>query len=278
MHLLGKRLKSLTKVKWLADFRDPWTNIWYNKKFFFTKSTLNKHKKLEKNVLNEADHIIVTSNRLNIEYSKLTNKPISTITNGFDHFNYDDFNLDTKFSISHIGTMLSDRNPYLLWKVLSRLINEVNDLKHYLQLNLVGNVSVEVKQLIKKHSLDPYVQYIGHISYDQTSKYLKNSQILLLIQTNKVESNYIIPAKLFEYLNSSRPIISISNNDDVESIINDTNVGFNFKYDQEIELYNCILNYFEKFKADGIRIFPNNTNKYNRIELTRSISNIIKNL
>ncbi|RZP00794.1 MAG: glycosyl transferase family 1 [Flavobacteriales bacterium] len=278
MHLLGKRLKSLTKVKWLADFRDPWTNIWYNKKFFFTKSTLNKHKKLEKNILNEADHIIVTSNRLNIEYSKLTNKPISTITNGFDHFNYDDFNLDTKFSISHIGTMLSDRNPYILWKVLSRLINEVNDLKHHLQLNLVGNVSVEVKQSIKKHSLEPYVQYIGHISYDQTSKYLKNSQILLLIQTNKVESNYIIPAKLFEYLNSSRPIISISNNDDVESIINDTNVGFNFKYDQEIELYNCILNYFEKFKADGISILPNNTNKYNRIELTRSISNIIKNL
>ena len=220
----------------------------------------------------------MTSNRLNIEYSKLTNKPISTITNGFDHFNYDDFNLDTKFSISHIGTMLSDRNPYILWKVLSRLINEVNDLKHYLQLSLVGNVSVEVKQSIKKYSLEPYVQYIGHISYDQTSKYLKNSQILLLIQTNKVESNYIIPAKLFEYLNSSRPIISISNNDDVESIINDTNVGFNFKYDQEIELYNCILNYFEKFKADGITILPNNTNKYNRIELTRSISNIIKNL
>ena len=278
MHLLGKKLKLLTKVKWLADFRDPWTKIWYNKKFYFTKSTLNKHKKLEKSVLNEADHIIVTSNRLNVEYSKLTNKPVSTITNGFDHINDDDFKLDKKFTISHIGSMLSDRNPELLWKVLNKLVREVNGLNKFLKLNLVGNVSTEVKESIKKYSLESYVDYIGHITYDQTSTYLKNSQLLLLIQTNQVESNYIIPAKLFEYLNSNRPIISISNNDDVYNIINETNVGFNFQYDQEVKLYNCILNYFNEFKNDGISILPKNTNNYSRFELTRSVSNIIKNL
>ena len=219
MHLLGKKLKSLTNVKWLADFRDPWTNIWYNKKFFFTKSTLNKHKNLEKSILTEADHIIVTSNRLNQDYSKLTNSPISTITNGFDYINNDDSILDDKFSISHIGSMLSDRNPEILWKVLNSLLKKEKILKNYLKLNLVGNVSFEVKESIKKYSLEPYVEYIGHVAYDQTSKYLKNSQVLLLIQTNKLESNYIIPAKLFEYLNSMRPIISISNNDDVDNII-----------------------------------------------------------
>jgi hypothetical protein len=174
--------------------------------------------------------------------------------------------------------MLSDRNPEILWKVLNNLIKEEKILKNYLKLNLVGNVSFVVKESIKKYSLEPYVEYIGHVAYDQTSKYLKNSQILLLIQTNKLESNYIIPAKLFEYLNSNRPIISISNNDDVDNIIKDTNVGSNFKYDQELELYDCILNYFEKFLNDGISILPKNINKYNRIELTKSISNIIKNL
>jgi hypothetical protein len=158
------------------------------------------------------------------------------------------------------------------------LIKEEKILKNYLKLNLVGNVSFEVKESIKKYSLEPYVEYIGHVAYDQTSKYLKNSQLLLLIQTNKLESNYIIPAKLFEYLNSNRPIISISNNDDVNNIIKDTNVGSNFTYDQELELYDCILNYFEKFLNDGISILPKNINKYNRIELTKSISNIIKNL
>ena len=278
MHLLGQKIKNSTNIKWIADFRDPWTNIWYNKKFYFTKSTLNKHKELEKSVLNEADHIIVTSNRLNVEYSKLTNKPISTITNGFDHINDDDFKLDKKFSISHIGSMFSDRNPDILWKVLNKLVREVNGLNEFLKLNLVGNVSIEVKESIRKYSLESYVEYIGHITYDQTSTYLKNSQLLLLIQTNQVESNYIIPAKLFEYLNSNRPIISISNNDDVYNIINETNVGFNFQYDHEVELYNCILNYFNKFKNGGISILPRNTNNYSRFELTRSVSNIIKNL
>ena len=174
--------------------------------------------------------------------------------------------------------MLSDRNPELLWKVLNKLVREVNGLNKFLKLNLVGNVSIEVKESIKKYYLESYVDYIGHINYNQTSTYLKNSQLLLLIQTNQVESNYIIPAKLFEYLNSNRPIISISNNDDVYNIINETNVGFNFQYDQEVELYNCILNYFNKFKNGGISILPKNTNNYSRFELTRSVSNIIKNL
>ena len=101
--------------------------------------------------------------------------------------------------------MLSDRNPEILWKVLNNLIKEEKILKNYLKLNLVGNVSFEVKESIKKYSLESYVEYVGHIPYDQTSKYLKNSQILLLIQTNKLESaildEQILPDLVFCFNN-----------------------------------------------------------------------------
>ena len=278
MHLLAQKIKNSTNVKWIADFRDPWTNIWYHKKFYFSKSTLAKHKLLELEVLNDADHIIVTSNTLNDEYSKLTKTSVSTITNGFDYSNVNKEVLDEKFTISHIGSILSDRNPKMLWKVLSKALKEVEGFKDLFKLNLIGNVSDEVRRSVKEFSLEKYVKYIGHIPYASTSKYLKKSQILLLIQTNRNESNSIIPAKLFEYLNSNRPIISISNNKDVKNIITETEVGYCFNYNEEVELFNCLSSSYSKFIDNTLKISPNNINKYSRFELTRSISDIISKL
>ena len=278
MHLLGQKIKNSTNVKWIADFRDPWTNIWYHKKFYFSKSTLAKHNLLELGVLNDADHVIVTSNTLNDEYSKLTKTSISTITNGFDYSNDNEALLDKKFTISHIGSILSDRNPEMLWRVLSKVVKEVKGFKDSFSLNLIGNVSDEVRHSVKEFSLENYVKYIGHIPYSDTNKYLKKSQILLLIQTNHNESNSIIPAKLYEYLNSNRPIISISNNKDVKSIIEETGVGYNFNYNEEVELFNCISSSYSKFMDNTLKISPNNINKYSRFELTRSISDIISKL
>ena len=116
----------------------------------------------------------------------------------------------------------------MLWRVLSKAIKEIEGFKDLFILNLIGNVSDEVILSVKEFSLDIYVKLIGHIAYSDTKKYLKKSLILLLIQTNNNESNSIIPAKLFEYLNSNRPIISISNNIDVKKIITETKVGCSF--------------------------------------------------
>jgi hypothetical protein len=166
----------------------------------------------------------------------------------------------------------------MLWRVLSKVLKEVKGLKDSFILNLIGNVSDEVRHSVKEFSLENYVKYIGHIPYSDTNKYLKKSQILLLIQTNHNESNSIIPAKLYEYLNSNRPIISISNNKDVKSIIEETGVGYNFNYNEEVELFNCISSSYSKFMDNTLKISPNNINKYSRFELTRSISDIISKL
>ena len=278
MHLLGQKIKKSTNIKWIADFRDPWTNIWYHKKFYFSKSTLAKHKLLELGVLNDADHIVVTSDTLKDEYSKLTKTHISTITNGFDYSNDNLAVLDKKFTISHIGSILSDRNPEMLWRVLSKAIKEIEGFKDLFILNLIGNVSDEVILSVKEFSLDIYVKLIGHIPYSDTKKYLKKSQILLLIQTNNNESNSIIPAKLFEYLNSNRPIISISNNIDVKKIITETKVGCSFNYNEEDDLFNYISSSYGKFLNNTLKVSPYNINKYSRFELTRSISDVIAKL
>src|SRR5690606_41178287 len=61
LHLIGLELKKRTGLPWLADFRDPWTTIHYHNSLRLTKKSQEKHLKLESEVLNKADGIIVTS-------------------------------------------------------------------------------------------------------------------------------------------------------------------------------------------------------------------------
>ncbi|NNC49546.1 MAG: glycosyltransferase, partial [Flaviramulus sp.] len=107
LHLIGLKLKEQLGVKWLADFRDPWTTIGYHKQLKLTKASLEKHKDLEKQVLNTADQVLATSFTTKTEFQQITNKPIEVITNGYDAETPVDFKLDSKFSLAHIGSLLS---------------------------------------------------------------------------------------------------------------------------------------------------------------------------
>ena len=75
-------------------------------------------------MLNAANTIVVTSNNTKQNFLSLTNKPIEVITNGYDYESVGRVELDTKFSIAHIGSLLSDRNPEVLWRVLEELKTE----------------------------------------------------------------------------------------------------------------------------------------------------------
>ena len=84
VHLIGLQLKQKHSLKWMADFRDPWTQIGYHKKLKLTSFAQKKHKKLEAAVLQTADELLVTSLKTKIIFSELTATPISVLTNGYD--------------------------------------------------------------------------------------------------------------------------------------------------------------------------------------------------
>jgi len=165
MHILGNKLKDNVNVKWIADFRDPWTDIWYHKRLKLLNFNKKKHLNLEKKVLNDANHIIVTSDSLKNKYSKLTNVKISTITNGYDFKNDNSLILDKNFTISHIGSLLSDRNPLILWRILKNIIKENSQFRNDFNLQLVGNVSNDVLNSIYKYIPKNNISIINHTTH-----------------------------------------------------------------------------------------------------------------
>ncbi|WP_194768762.1 glycosyltransferase family 4 protein [Tamlana sp. I1] len=276
VHLIGLKLKESLGVKWLADFRDPWTTIGYHKQLRLTRASEVKHKQLEKKVLNEADQLIVTSFTTKKEFENISDKPIEVITNGYDDEVFQDFQMDSKFTLSHIGSLLSKRNPEILWRALSELINENKDFSKDFQLNFIGSVSENILESLGKFNLSDYVNDVGYVSHNESIVFQKKSQILLLIEIDSEETKSIIPGKLFEYMVSNRPIIAIGPNQwDVEKIMRETNTGTCFNYNDFDSLKKTILEHYVAFQNDTLQTHPIGLQKFHRKALTQSLSKLL---
>jgi len=276
LHLIGLALKNAIGVKWIADFRDPWTTIGYHKELKLTSISKKKHRNLESRVLNNADEIIVTSKNTKAEFSSKTKQPITVITNGYDTHNVIIDMKDEKFTFSHIGSLLSERNPQVLWEVLSEIISESEGLAENFQLNLIGVVSEEVIQSMRHHQLDKYMNIMGYVEHKEALAYQMKSQVLLLIEIDSEDTKSIIPGKVFEYLISETPILAIGPSDsDVEKIIISTNTGFYFTYNDKDNLKTKILSLFADYKSQNIEVNAVGLEQYSRKSLTEKLSKII---
>ena len=276
IHLIGLQLKKLLNIQWIADFRDPWTTIGYHSKLKLRKSSKAKHKILEGEVLNSADKIIVTSFTTKDEFYYITEKPIKVITNGYDINNIGKVELDTKFTISHIGSLLTGRNPQILWQVIAELVNENSDFSNDFKLQFAGVISKDVLKDINNYKLNNYIDLLGYISHEETLKLQRSSQVLLLIEIDSDETKCIIPGKLFEYMAAERPILAIGPEGwDVAKIISETNTGNCYTYDEKRELRNKIIELYDDYKSNNLKAQPIGLKKYSRKALTEELSKFI---
>ena len=277
LHVIGLQLKEELDINWIADFRDPWTTIGYHKDLKLTESSKAKHINLEQNVLNTADEIVVTSNHTKNEFQTKTKQPISVITNGYDTHSVRVEGKDELFTLSHIGSLLSERNPEVLWETLSELIEENENFSKAFKLQLIGVVSDDVIESIHKNGLKNHVNVVGYVSHDEALKFQMQSQLLLLIEINSEETKAIIPGKVFEYLISETPILAIGPKDaDVEQIIKSTNTGTYFNYNQKTELKAQLLSYFKAFENNALIVNAIGLQPYSRKALTEKLSVLIK--
>ena len=276
LHLIGLELKKKCNINWLADFRDPWTTIGYHKALKLSSFAAHKHKKLEHQVLNSADVIIVTSESTKTEFQSITSKPIQVITNGYDIENIGKQKLDSKFSLAHIGSLLSERNPKFLWQCLSELIHENSVFEANFELKLIGAISPDVIDSIHDFGLSKYINNLGYVSHREALEQQRKSQVLLLIEINSEETKSIIPGKLFEYMVSERPIIGIGpEGADFSKIILETNTGIFVNYDEKEKLKSTIEKYFKEFLEGNLSSNAVGLQNYSRENLTKQLVGIL---
>ncbi|NVN18103.1 glycosyltransferase [Muricauda sp. HICW] len=275
LHLIGLGLKKKYNIQWIADFRDPWTSIGYHKKLRLTESSQAKHKALEKGVLVKADKIVVTSHTTKAEFEAITPKPIKVITNGFDN-DLRPVQLDANFTISHIGSLLTGRNPLGLWQALQELISENENFKHSLRIQLAGVVGEEVLQSVKDFGLTSYLEQLGYLSHDKVLETQQKSQLLLLLEIDSEETQGIIPGKLFEYLNAKRPILAIGPKGwEAGAMVERHQAGTMSLHSDIVTLKNVLLNAFHQYEKGTLVCNSEGVEQYHRKALTESLANFI---
>ena len=276
VHLIGLGLKEKYNLQWITDFRDPWTSIGYHKKLRLTNASQRKHRNLERLVLTSADKIVVTSNTTKKEFEEITDMPITVITNGYDG-DHAHIALDAEFTISHLGSLLTGRNPISLWKALKELVQENEAFRNALKIQLAGVVGEEVIKSLKAFGLEPYVDQLGYLSHEKVVELQQRSQVLLLLEIDSEETKGIIPGKLCEYLNARRPILAIGPEGwEAGTIVEDTNTGTVLSHADVGPLKTVLLDWFGSYQNGTLECHSTNVEKYHRKQLTENLAKFIQ--
>lgn len=281
LHLIGLKLKQNNpSLKWIADFRDPWTEISYHSELKLTKSSQKKHEKLEREVLKQADCIVATSFTDAENYKKIGAGRVEIVTNGFEEtaFNNSFKIQNSNFKITYSGGLEFARNPLIVWQALKELAQEYNDFASDFKLEFVGNLSREVENSIQENNLSDSLIKAGYVTHKESINYIINSNLLLLTNFPDEKSKGIIPGKLFEYMATANPILAIGpSGGDVERILEETESGKYFTHLQKDAVKAYILDEYKKWKTNVAKHTSSKIYQYSRKNLTEKLSKIILN-
>ncbi len=283
LHLIGLGLKKkFPQLKWLADFRDPWTEISYYKHLKLTKLADKKHRKLEEQVFKNADITLATS-YTDAENFRKKGANAFCITNGFDlevgsqKSEVGSKNSSTKFTLSYIGVLEQLRNPEILWGLLNDLVQENEDFASNFQLKFVGRLDDKILEKIENSSLKKHLINLGYQTHDVALEHMKDSTLLLITNFPQESSKGIIPGKIFEYLATGKTILSFGPKEaDVERILEDTKVGKHFGYEEKENLKNFILESYQKWKAGNLIPNSENITQFSRRNLTKKLADTLE--
>ncbi|GEO04638.1 glycosyl transferase family 1 [Adhaeribacter aerolatus] len=280
--LIGLELQQKFKIKWIADLRDPWTDIYYYKDLQHTTVAKKIDQNYERAVIQKADALLVTSTdtkRLFLAKApEVESAKISVIPNGYDE---EDFTLPSApppdaFVITYTGTLTEIYNIEAFLKALAKITTVHPDIPF--QLRFVGKVSAEVKAQIEDAGLQHLTHLIPFVPHSESVKYLLSSTILLM-GIPDVENNYcILPGKLFEYLAANKPIVCIGPiHSDADHIIDECGAGRVFHYAAFDLIYDHLDQLSHAWKINHNLDLPFvNYQRYSRFNLTGELAKIIR--
>ncbi|MCH4895234.1 glycosyltransferase [Marinilabiliaceae bacterium JC040] len=270
--LIGLELKKkYNNIHWIADLRDPWTDIYYYNNFYPTKLAKYIDTQFEKQVLIKSDIVISVSEYIKKQFilksSKINKEKVIVIPNGYDE---DDFHFENKkknecFTISYTGTLASNYD-------ISTFIKVLKGINFKYKLQFVGKIDEKIKKILIKE-LGDNVSFKNFVPHSESINYLINSDLLLLVIPVQKDNEGILTGKLFEYIGSNIPIICLGpTHGDAAKIIKDAKAGETFEYNnfKDISEYINILEQKEHTEE--------NTNRklYSRKNLSLDLSKYIQ--
>ena len=308
MHLIAKRLSKATGTPWLADFRDPWTEIFYFKHLGLSKWAFNRHRSLEQGVLDSADSVVVVSSKMQRDFEKRTKTPVEIITNGFDP---EDFTATPdcsangpacreavsacgetaaanfrsgKFTLVHTGLLVDNGNPNLLWEVLGEKAASDPKFRERLEIRTMGQTDGTIISDISANGLDSNFVNMGYVAHGTAVEWQQKASLLLLPLRKEPEAAAILTGKFFEYLAAGPRILAFGPTDgDLARALEETESGTICDWHQKQAIRDAIdaawANHLAQLQGPAAPKAANAAAlKYSRKELTGKLSGLLNDI
>lgn len=275
LHLIGMQVAKAFQLPWVADFRDPWVSMDYLQAVQLTGFAERKHERLEKQVITEADKVLVVGRTMSREFEEKHGVQPVVIHNGYTEKKEEqtEATLDSTFSIVHVGSINPNRNCDDLWATLAELIESTPGFAQDLEIKLIGNVAPDVIRSIKQYKLEPYLTKIDYIKYAATIPHLRAAQVLLLPINRVPNAEFVITGKIFEYLNARRPILLLGPRlGDAADIVENCKAGTCCEFDDLEAIQEAVQTYYTRFQNGVNQIDSVNVESYSSYELTRKLA------
>ncbi len=263
MHLIGLALKKKDpSLRWIADFRDPWSEWDLLDTLSLTQWARRRHRKLEKKVLTTADEVITIAPFHVSRLEALSNRKVQLITNGFDE---DDFagivhKKTSQFTIRHIGVVDELRDPRPVMQAVKALCLENPEFANNVLIEFIGNVNSAFKnEVAQDEQLNKVTRFVDQMPHSELLKLYGETDLQLLVLAHTAIAPGNLPGKFFEYLASGNPILAIGPKEgDAAHVLKETKAGKIFEREELSLVKEGILFVYEDWKANTSRMITRN--------------------
>ena len=280
MHLIARKVSLATGIPWVADFRDPWTKIFYFKHLRLSKWAEKKHHRLEQDVLDDATAVVAVSPLVQKDFAQMTETPVHLVTNGYDESDYqEEIQSDGNFNVVHTGLLTGEGNPVNLWKALGEKCRKDNEFADRFRLILAGKTDQSVLNSITEAGLDKYLTDHGYVDHSKAVMLQRSASVLILPIREEPETKAILPGKLFEYLAARRPIVGVGTSEGaMATVLQETGAGKIFDWDNEEVIKEYLGTLWDNFRNGKKMVLDADIEKYSRRMTTKKMVEIFNSI
>lgn len=281
MHLIGLKIKSIRpEIKWIADFRDPWSEWDLLDVLKIRDKAKRKHRYLESEVLKKSNATITISPYHVERLIALGSKKCFLVNNGYDARDFEGkIKTQTKkFIVRHLGSVDELRDPRPFVDAIHHLI-ESNDIREIdIQIEFIGPVNNAFVAHVQHLRLQNIISFLPTVPHSEVVDLYCSSTLLLLILAHTDIAAGNMPGKMYEYMASGTPILGLGPEDgNAADLIRETASGKMIERSDTSAIKEMILSHYSSWK-NGQMIITSKAPSYSREALAQKTCDILNSL
>ncbi len=285
-HLLGLYIKKkMPGIKWAADFRDEWTNNPYILDSPYGSVRTKKEKTMEHTVVTTADMLITNTPVMRENFIKnngIKGDNFFVIPNGYDEEDFKDMDVmhkpcNDRMTMVYTGALYGRRRPDTFFEALKQLISQGDIDKSRILIKLIGNYHRDKLQAqIDSYGLTDSFDIVGYVPHNVCISHQIGADILVLIEGSGRGADAFYTGKIFEYMNTNRPVLAILPKGCAADLVRESRIGIVADTDDVSAIKENIKLYYDKWCKGTLDFEPdrNVIEGFERKRLTEKLAEV----